>query len=46
MNRKLTFALAATAIALTPACAQSNVDTADTEAIEKVVRAPGLYPTN
>lgn len=39
MNRKLTFALAATAIALTPACAQSNVDTADTEAIEKVVRA-------
>lgn len=39
MNRKLTFALAATAIALTPACAQSNVDTADKEAIEEVVRA-------
>lgn len=37
MTRKLSMALAATAIALTPACAQSQVDTADKEAIEKIV---------
>ena len=39
MNRKLTFAFAATALALTPACAQSNVDTSDKEAIEKIVKS-------
>ncbi|MEO1661741.1 MAG: thioredoxin domain-containing protein [Pseudomonadota bacterium] len=37
MNRKVSMALAATAIALTPACAQGQVDTADKEAIEKIV---------
>ncbi len=37
MTRTLTMALAATAIALTPACAQEQVDTASREAIEKVV---------
>lgn len=37
MTRTLSFALAATAIALTPACAQGQVDTADKEAIEKIV---------
>lgn len=39
MNRKLTFAIAATALALTPACAQSDVNTADKQAIEKIVKA-------
>ncbi len=37
MTRKISLALAATAIALTPACAQENVDTASKEAIEKIV---------
>ncbi|MEL7110501.1 MAG: DsbA family protein [Pseudomonadota bacterium] len=37
MTRTFSMALAATAIALTPACAQSQVDTADKEAIEKIV---------
>ena len=37
MTRTFSFALAATAIALTPACAQGQVDTADKEAIEKIV---------
>jgi len=37
MTRTFSFALAATAIALTPACAQGQVDAADKEAIEKVV---------
>jgi protein-disulfide isomerase len=37
MTRTFSMALAATAIALTPACAQSQVDTADREAIEKIV---------
>ena len=39
MIRHLTGALAATAIALTPACAQERVNTADKEAIEEIVRA-------
>lgn len=39
MTRSLQFALAATAIALTPACAQNSVDTADKEAVEQIVRA-------
>ena len=37
MTRIFSMAVAATAIALTPACAQSQVDTADKEAIEKIV---------
>lgn len=37
MTRILTMGLAASAIALTPACAQDGVDTASKEAIEKVV---------
>lgn len=37
MTRALYSAIAATAIALTPACAQSQVDTSDKEAIEKIV---------
>jgi len=37
MTRTFSMALAATAIALTPACAQSDVNTADKEAIEKIV---------
>lgn len=37
MTRSFSMALAATAIALTPACAQEQVDTADKEAIEKIV---------
>ena len=37
MTRTFSMALAATAIALTPACAQGQVDTADKEAIEKIV---------
>lgn len=37
MTRTFSMALAATAIALTPACAQERVDTASKEAIEKVV---------
>ncbi len=37
MTRALYLAFAATAIALTPACAQSQVDTSDKEAIEKIV---------
>jgi len=37
MTRLFSMAAAATAIALTPACAQSQVDTADKEAIEKIV---------
>ncbi|MEO1322459.1 MAG: thioredoxin domain-containing protein [Pseudomonadota bacterium] len=37
MTRTFSMALAASAIALTPACAQSQVDTADKEAIEKIV---------
>ena len=37
MTRPISMALAATAIALTPACAQGQVDTADKEAIEKIV---------
>jgi protein-disulfide isomerase len=37
MSRALYSAIAATAIALTPACAQSQVDTSDKEAIEKIV---------
>ncbi len=37
MTRTFSFALAATAIALTPACAQESVDTASKEAIEQVV---------
>ena len=37
MTRTFSMALAATAIALTPACAQSQVDAADQEAIEKIV---------
>ena len=39
MNRKFTFAIAATAIALTPACAQEQVNTADKAAIEDIVQA-------
>lgn len=39
MNRKLTAVFAATAIALTPACAQERVDTADKAAVEEIVRA-------
>jgi len=39
MTRTISMALAATAIALTPACAQGQVDTADKEAIEKIVYA-------
>jgi len=39
MNRKLAAAFAVTAIALTPACAQERVNTADKEAIEKIVSA-------
>lgn len=38
MTRSFSMALAATAIALTPACAQEQVDTADKEAIEKIVQ--------
>lgn len=37
MTRIFSMALAATAIALTPACAQGQVDTADKEAVEKIV---------
>ncbi|MEM7328358.1 MAG: thioredoxin domain-containing protein [Pseudomonadota bacterium] len=37
MTRTFSMALAATAIALTPACAQGQVDTADKQAIEKIV---------
>jgi protein-disulfide isomerase len=37
MTRTFSMALAATAIALTPACAQEQIDTASREAIEKVV---------
>lgn len=37
MTRAFYSAIAATAIALTPACAQSQVDTSDKEAIEKIV---------
>lgn len=37
MTRTLSMALAATAIALTPACAQGQVDTADKKAVEKIV---------
>ena len=37
MTRLISFALAASAIALTPACAQSQVDASDKEAIEKIV---------
>ena len=37
MTRIFSMAMAATAIALTPACAQSQVDVADKEAIEKIV---------
>lgn len=37
MTRSISMAFAATAIVLTPACAQSQVDTADKEAIEKIV---------
>ena len=37
MTRAFNLAIAATAIALTPACAQSQVDTSDKEAIEKIV---------
>lgn len=37
MTRAFYLAIAATAIALTPACAQSQVDTSDKEAIEKIV---------
>ena len=37
MTRLFSMAAAATAIALTPACAQSQVDAADKEAIEKIV---------
>ena len=37
MARIFSFALAATAIALTPACAQEQVGTADKAAIEKIV---------
>lgn len=37
MNRKVSMALAATAIALTPACAQGQVDATDKEAIEQIV---------
>ena len=37
MARTFSLALAATAIALTPACAQEQVGTADKEAIEKIV---------
>lgn len=37
MTRTLSFALAATAIALTPACAQGQVEASDKEAIEKIV---------
>lgn len=37
MTRTFSMALAATAIALTPACAQGQVDTADKEAVEKIV---------
>lgn len=39
MNRILTAGLAATAIAMTPACAQERVDTANKAAIEEIVRA-------
>ncbi len=39
MNRKLAAAFAATAIALTPACAQERVNTTDKDAIEKIVSA-------
>jgi protein-disulfide isomerase len=37
MTRTISMAIAATAIALTPACAQEQIDTASREAIEKVV---------
>ncbi len=37
MTRTFSMALAATAIALTPACAQGQVDPADKEAVEKIV---------
>jgi len=37
MTRTFSMALAATAIALTPACAQGQVDTADKDAVEKIV---------
>lgn len=37
MTRTFSMAVAATAIALTPACAQEQIDTASKEAIEKVV---------
>lgn len=37
MTRKFSLAIAATAIALTPACAQEQVGTADKQAIEKIV---------
>lgn len=37
MTRTLSMTLAATAIALTPACAQEQIDTASREAIEQVV---------
>jgi len=37
MTRTFSMALAATAIALTPACAQGQVDTADKKAVEKIV---------
>jgi len=37
MTRTISLALAATAIALTPACAQGQVDTASKEAVEKIV---------
>ena len=37
MTRTFGMAIAATAIALTPACAQESVDTASKEAIEKIV---------
>jgi protein-disulfide isomerase len=37
MARTISMAIAATAIALTPACAQGQVDTADKQAIEKIV---------
>ncbi len=39
MNRILTATIAATAIALTPACAQEPVDVGDKAAIEEIVRA-------
>ena len=37
MTRTFSMALAATAIALTPACAQGQVDPADKKAVEKIV---------